>query len=85
MEQLGRGLVVEPVLSSAVIAARSLAVSPTHSDLAAATATGEARVAVMFADPSPLRDINAKPLRWEAAGDGFRVNGTKTLGMRPGR
>lgn len=82
MEQLGRGLVVEPVLSSAVIAARALAESSPHGDLAAAIATGEARVAIAFADPSPLREIDAEPLRWEAAGDGFRLSGTKTLAIQ---
>lgn len=82
MEQLGRGLVVEPVLSSAVIAARFLAAPLIHGDLAAAAAAGESRVAVAFADPSPVRDIDNEPLRWEAAGDGFTLNGTKTLAVQ---
>lgn len=82
MEQLGRGLVVEPVLSSAVIAARILALSSIHRGVAAATATGESRVAVAFSDPSPLRDFDAEPLSWEAAGDGFTLSGTKTLAIQ---
>lgn len=79
MEQLGRGLVVEPVLSSAVIAARILAASPPHGDIAAAIATGERRIAIAFANPSPVRDTDAEPLRWEAADDGYKLSGRKTL------
>ncbi len=82
MEQLGRGLVVEPVLPSAVIAARLLAASPAHAELAAAAAAGDRRIAVAFADPPASRPGPANPLRFESAGDGYRLNGVKTLAIQ---
>lgn len=82
MEQLGRGLVVEPVLPSAVIAARLLAASPAHAELATATAAGDRRIAVAFADPPASRPGPANRLRFEPADDGFRLNGVKTLAIQ---
>jgi alkylation response protein AidB-like acyl-CoA dehydrogenase len=78
MEQLGRGLVVEPVIPSAVLAARILAASPAHAATAAATASGEHRIAVALAVPPANR---ADPLRYEAAEGGFRLTGTATLAV----
>ena len=82
MEQLGKGLVVEPVTSSAVIAARILAASSAHAGIAAAAAAGERRIAVAFADPPASRPGPAAPLRYEADGGGFRLIGIKTLAVQ---
>lgn len=82
MEQLGKGLVVEPVISSAVIAARLLAAASAHAEIASAAAAGKRRVAIAFADPPANRSSPAEPMRYEVAGGGFRLKGTKTLAVQ---
>lgn len=82
MEQLGKGLVVEPVTSSAVIAARALAASSAHAGIAAAVAAGELRIAVAIGDPPASRPGLGAPLRYEGDGEGFRLNGIKTLAVQ---
>jgi alkylation response protein AidB-like acyl-CoA dehydrogenase len=82
MEQLGRGLVVEPVIPSAVLAARILAASPAHAETAAATAAGEHRIAVALAAPPASRGGSAAALTCEAADGGCRLTGTATLAVQ---
>lgn len=82
MEQLGKGLVVEPVTSSSVIAARLLAASPAQAEVSAAIAAGESRIAIAFADPPASRKSPAEPLHWDVAGDGFRLSGVKTMAVQ---
>lgn len=82
MEQLGRGLVVEPIISSAVIATRILAASPAHTGIAAASAAGERRVAIAFADPPAHRSTDAEPLYHKASDNSFRLTGVKTMALQ---
>ena len=82
MEQLGKGLVVEPVISSAVIAARVLAAASTHAEIAAAAGAGKRRIAIAFADPPASRPGPAQPMRYEVAGGGLRLKGIKTLAVQ---
>lgn len=82
MEPLGRGLAVEPVISSAVIAPRLLGTASTHADVAAAVAAGECRVGIAFADPPAGRDSRDEPLRYETVTGGFLLTGVKSLAVQ---
>lgn len=73
-QSLGRGLVVEPFLQSAVLAMRLMAACGRPANLAPLLA-GEKRLAVAWADPPPDRE----PLRWQQTGETILLNGCKTF------
>jgi alkylation response protein AidB-like acyl-CoA dehydrogenase len=84
MEALGRALVVEPYLATAVISARLIAELGTQqqkSDMLPAIAEGKSLLAFAQAEPQArfaLDDVATKATR---AGDGWRISGRKELAL----
>ncbi|SPA23077.1 Acyl-CoA dehydrogenase, C-terminal:Acyl-CoA dehydrogenase, central region [Cupriavidus taiwanensis] len=80
--ELGRGLVVEPYLGCAVLAAQTLAAAATPAQRAAllpALAEGGRRLALAYSE-APSRGLPAPvATRAEPAPGGFTLHGTKTL------
>ncbi|BDB27510.1 acyl-CoA dehydrogenase family protein [Cupriavidus sp. P-10] len=80
--ELGRGLVVEPYLGSAVLAAQTLAAAAGPDQLDAlipALADGSRRVALAYSEAQSRGLPEPVATRAEPAPGGYRLHGTKTL------
>jgi len=80
MEELGRGLVVEPYLVNVVICGGFLAAASADQRGASLPGliAGESQWAFAFAEPEGRYNLADVGLSAEAAGDGFRLTGKKT-------
>ncbi|AQV98669.1 acyl-CoA dehydrogenase [Cupriavidus necator] len=80
--ELGRGLVVEPYLGSAVLAAQTLVAAATPDQLETllpALADGSRRFALAYSEASSRGQPEPVATRAEPARGGFTLHGTKTL------
>ena len=82
MEAFGRGLVLEPYLSTIVLGGGLIATTGTDaqkSEFLGPLADGSSKVAVAFAEPQSRYDLADVTTRAERDGDGFRLTGTKSV------
>jgi len=82
MEAFGRGLILEPFLSTVVIGVGLIADSGTEAqraDWLPAIAAGERKVALAIGEPQARYDLHDVALRAEPADDGFLLNGVKSV------
>jgi alkylation response protein AidB-like acyl-CoA dehydrogenase len=87
MEQFGRGLLVEPFLANIVLAGgvlRRVANDQQKTDLLAEIISGEKQAALAFAEPQARFNINDVATSATADGDGYVINGSKTLVLNGG-
>lgn len=81
-QQLGRGLVIEPWLGSAVLAAQTLAASDdaaVRDEWLPALCDGSRRLALAWSEPEARGMPNVVATRAEGTGDARRLHGRKTL------
>ena len=82
MEGLGRGLVVEPFLSSIVMAAKAIAIAgggDEGSEIIARTATGDHLLSFAFTEPRSRYHFDHVATRATRSGGGWTLNGRKSL------
>ena len=82
MEAIGRGLIVEPFLSTVVLGAgliTELGNDAQKDDLLPAIAAGARRIAVAFGEPQARYDLHDVATRAEAAEGGYRLTGHKSV------
>jgi len=87
MEQFGRGLLVEPFLANIVLAGgvlRRLASTEQKAQWLAGIIAGERHAALAFAEPQARFDINNITTSATADGDGYLLNGNKSLVLNGG-
>jgi alkylation response protein AidB-like acyl-CoA dehydrogenase len=87
MEQFGRGLLVEPFLANIILAGgvlRRLASSEQKAQWLAGIIAGETHAALAFAEPQARFDINDIATTATADGDGYLLNGSKSLVLNGG-
>jgi alkylation response protein AidB-like acyl-CoA dehydrogenase len=87
MEQFGRGLLVEPFLANIILAGgvlRRLASSEQKAQWLAGIIAGETHAALAFAEPQARFDINDIATTATADGDGYLLNGRKSLVLNGG-
>jgi alkylation response protein AidB-like acyl-CoA dehydrogenase len=87
MEQFGRGLLVEPFLANIVLAGgvlRRVANDQQKTDMLAEIISGEKQAALAFAEPQARFNINDVATSATADGDGYVINGSKTLVLNGG-
>ncbi|MFZ6861000.1 acyl-CoA dehydrogenase family protein [Undibacterium sp. Ji67W] len=78
MQELGRGLVVEPYFAT-VLAAEFLKKAKAHFDVLEQIATGEKKLAVALAEKQSRYDLFDIATTATPNNDGFVLNGTKTV------
>lgn len=82
MEEFGRGLVVEPFLAVAILAARTLAASsPTGAaaEILSEIGTGAARPVLAHGEAGAFGEVAWVETRAEKSGNGWKLDGRKTL------
>jgi alkylation response protein AidB-like acyl-CoA dehydrogenase len=82
MEEMGRALLCAPYLGTAVFAANALiecADDATQEELLTGIAAGRTIATVAFAEPNGRWDIAGVEMQARAKGDGFELDGTKSL------
>lgn len=81
MTELGRALVLEPYVSTAILSSRILARSrlPGRVDLLSAIAEGRRRVALAYLEPGNRYDLESIHTTATAEGGGYRLNGHKLM------
>ena len=87
MEQFGRGLLVEPFLANIVLAGgvlRRLATAEQKEQWLAGIIGGETQAALAFAEPQARFNINDIATTATADGDGYILNGKKSLVLNGG-
>jgi alkylation response protein AidB-like acyl-CoA dehydrogenase len=87
MEQFGRGLLVEPFLANIVLAGgvlRRLATDDQKAQWLAGIISGETHAALAFAEPQARFNINDIASTATADGDGYLLNGRKSLVLNGG-
>jgi alkylation response protein AidB-like acyl-CoA dehydrogenase len=87
MEQFGRGLLVEPFLANIVLAGgvlRRLATDDQKAQWLAGIISGETHAALAFAEPQARFNINDIATTATADGDGYVLNGRKSLVLNGG-
>ncbi len=87
MEQFGRGLLVEPFLANIVLAGgvlRRLATDDQKAQWLAGIISGETHAALAFAEPQARFNINDIATTATADGDGYLLNGRKSLVLNGG-
>ncbi len=87
MEQFGRGLLVEPFLANIVLAGGALkrvASAQQKAEWLAGIIEGNTQAALAFAEPQARFDINNIATSAMANGDGFILEGRKTLVLNGG-
>ena len=87
MEQFGRALLVEPFLANIVLAGgvlRRLATDGQKAQWLAGVIAGETHAALAFAEPQARFDINNIATTATADGDGYLLNGNKSLVLNGG-
>ena len=87
LEQLGRGLVVEPYLANIVLAGgvlRRAASTEQRSRWITPLIEGELQAALAFAEPQSRYDISNIATAAERQGDSFVINGRKTIVLNGG-
>jgi len=78
MQELGRGLVVEPYFAT-VLGAEFLRLGGGHAALLERVATGELKLACALGERQSRHDMRDIATRAEQAGDGWRLNGEKKV------
>ncbi|HSY28421.1 MAG TPA: acyl-CoA dehydrogenase family protein [Burkholderiaceae bacterium] len=78
MQELGRGLVVEPYLAT-VLAAEFLKRTGSHEALLEQVAAGELKMACALGERQSRHDMFDIATTVQADGQGFKLNGTKTV------
>jgi alkylation response protein AidB-like acyl-CoA dehydrogenase len=82
MQELGRGLVVEPYLSTVVLGGGLIAAAGTAAQRSAwlpAIVAGERQVALAYLEPHSRHDCRDLTTRAQTSGDGFVLNGRKSV------
>ena len=82
MEELGRGLVVEPYLGCAVLAGGIVAgadTGPRRAEIVGQLMAGSLQLALAFAEPDGRYHLADVQTSARLEGDGYRINGRKTL------
>jgi alkylation response protein AidB-like acyl-CoA dehydrogenase len=88
MEQFGRGLLVEPFLANIVLAGgvlRRLASGEQKAQWLDGIIAGETHAALAFAEPQARFDLNDIATTATADGDGYLLNGSKSLVLNGGK
>jgi alkylation response protein AidB-like acyl-CoA dehydrogenase len=82
-EQLGRGLVVEPFLASAVLGARLLSTlaADTQADLITAAIDGSKKLAFAHAETDSRYELNRVAATATSGADGWELSGHKVLAL----
>ncbi|MBC3885954.1 acyl-CoA dehydrogenase family protein [Undibacterium griseum] len=78
MQELGRGLVIEPYFST-VLGAEFLKRAKAHFDVLEQVATGEIRLATALHEQQSRHDLSDICMTAEKTTDGYRLNGKKTI------
>jgi alkylation response protein AidB-like acyl-CoA dehydrogenase len=78
MQELGRGLVVEPYFAT-VLGAQFLKLGGGHEALLERVAAGELKLACALGEQQSRHDLNDIKTRGDQKGDGFVLTGTKTV------
>jgi alkylation response protein AidB-like acyl-CoA dehydrogenase len=79
MEELGRGLVVEPYLASVVMAGGLLARTNDPAKILPRLIAGEVQLAAALAEPQGRFDLHDLATRAVRHGDGWRIDGSKAV------
>ncbi len=82
MQELGRGLVVEPYLSTVVLGGGLIAAAGSEAQRRAwlpGIAAGERLVALAYCEPQSRHDFRDVATRAQASGDGFVLSGRKSV------
>ena len=82
MEQFGKGLVLEPFFASVVLGARALSLAGTEaqcSRLLPGVIDGSRQLALGYAEEQARFDMHDVVTRAQADGDGFIINGRKSM------
>lgn len=82
MEELGKGLVLEPYFPVVILAGAALrlgANSQQKSKLISGIVSGELKVTLAFAEEQARFDLNDVATQAEKSGDGYALSGTKSL------
>ena len=79
MEELGRGLVVEPYLASVVMAGGLLARTNDPEKILPRLSAGEVQLAAALAEPQGRFDLHDVATRAARHGDGWRIDGSKAV------
>ena len=79
MEELGRGLVVEPYLASVVMAGGLLARTNDPAKILPRLIAGEVQLAAALAEPQGRFDLHDVATRAARHGDGWRIDGSKAV------
>jgi len=78
MQELGRGLVVEPYLAT-VTAAHALTLGGSHAALLEQVAAGELKLACAFTEQQARHDLSDIATTARAGADGYVLNGAKSV------
>ncbi|MEQ8504334.1 MAG: acyl-CoA dehydrogenase family protein [Rhodospirillales bacterium] len=87
LEAMGGGLAVEPYLSTVVLGGaliREGAGDDVKADLLPRLAAGDLLIAVAYSEAQSRYDLNDVTARARADGDGFIIDGTKTVALHAG-
>lgn len=87
MQELGRGLVVEPYFAT-VLGAEFLKLGAGHADLLEQVAAGELKLACALGEKQSRHDLSDIATTASASGDGYVINGRKSVvlhGAQAGR
>jgi alkylation response protein AidB-like acyl-CoA dehydrogenase len=84
MQELGRGLVVEPYFAT-VLGAQFLKLGGGHEDLLEQVAAGELKLASALGEQQSRHELNNIAATGDFRGNGFVVNGTKTVVLHGGQ
>ena len=84
MQELGRGLVVEPYLAT-VLGAQFLKLGGGHEGLLEQVASGELKLACALGEKQSRHDLSDIATTAAAAGDGYVINGRKSVVIHGGQ
>ena len=79
MEELGRGLVIEPFFATAILGAGALAAVGGHEELLEGVIAGETRLAFAHHEPGRRYSVNRVDATATVSGDTVTLNGAKSV------
>ena len=84
MEELGRGLVIEPFFATAILGAGALAYLGGHENLLESVIAGETRLAFAHHEPGARYSVNRVDTTLTTSGDTIILNGAKSVVVQGG-